>query len=248
MEMEIFTITHHIECMCGRFTNQTTWRAYHEQLQGFLDEMHHGWKLPAEDPSPRYNLAPTQNAPIIIADGDAGFEGLMARWDFVPWFHKGPLEAKKWSGINARAETITKSGAFREAVKKRRCLVPNNGFIEWKREGKTKIPYWIKPTDTEVSFFAGIWDRWEGVHKDQPVSFISFAIITCEPNSLVAPLHNRMPAILRPEDCQSWIFEECDVALKAIGPYPAQVMSAQKLGTEINNSRNEGAELLAPAE
>jgi putative SOS response-associated peptidase YedK len=230
--------------MCGRFTNQTSWRAYYAQLEKLLDSMRNGWKAPTEDTTPRYNIAPTQYAPIIIADGDTGLEGLMARWDFVPWFHKGPLEAKKWSGINARVETIAKSGAFREAVKSRRCLVPNNGFFEWKREGKSKIPYWIKPTDTDVSFFAGIWDRWEGEHKGEPVSFISFAIVTCEPNSLVAPLHDRMPAILRPEDYQSWVFDERDVALKAIGPYPAQVMSAQQLGTAINNSRNEGPELL----
>jgi putative SOS response-associated peptidase YedK len=116
--------------MCGRFTNQVSWPAYHEQLQGFLDEMHQGWKAPADDPKPRYNLAPTQNAPIIIADGDSGLDGVMARWDLVPWFHKGPLEAKKWSGINARVETITKSGALRGAVKDRRCLVPNNGFFD----------------------------------------------------------------------------------------------------------------------
>jgi hypothetical protein len=90
-------------------------------------------------------------APIIIRDGD-GLEGVMARWDFVPWFHQGPLEAKKWSGINARIETAATSGAFRDAVKKRRCLVPNHGFFEWKREGKAKVPFWIKPTDADLSF------------------------------------------------------------------------------------------------
>jgi putative SOS response-associated peptidase YedK len=74
--------------MCGRFTNQVSWPAYHEQLQGFLDEMHQGWKAPADDPKPRYNLAPTQNAPIIIADGDSGLDGVMARWDLVPWSTK----------------------------------------------------------------------------------------------------------------------------------------------------------------
>src|SRR5262245_40225560 len=150
--------------MCGRYTNQATWGEYHATLRGFLDGQHQGWKAPDEQPRPRYNLAPTQNAPIIIADGGNGLEGVFARWDLVPWFHKGPLEAKKWSGINARSETVTTSGAFREAVKSRRCLVPNHGFFEWKRDGKTKIPYWIKPTDIEIGFFAGIWDRWEGVH------------------------------------------------------------------------------------
>jgi putative SOS response-associated peptidase YedK len=184
-------------------------------------------------------------APIIIRDGD-GLRGVMARWDFVPWFHKGLLEARKWSGINARIETCATSGAFRDAVKKRRCLVPNHGFFEWKREGKAKIPFWIKPTDTIVSFFAGIWDQWDGVHKGEPVSFVSFAILTCEPNSLVAPLHDRMPAILRPEDYERWVFEDGAEALKAVGPYPAQVMTAVQLGPAINSSRNEGADLLVP--
>jgi putative SOS response-associated peptidase YedK len=92
--------------------------------------------------TPRYNLAPTQMAPIIIRDGD-GLEGVMARWDFVPWFHKGRWRRRKWSGINARIETCATSGAFRDAVRKRRCLVPNHGFFEWKREGKAKVPFWI---------------------------------------------------------------------------------------------------------
>jgi putative SOS response-associated peptidase YedK len=232
--------------MCGRFTQQASWEQYYNALRGFLGPAHQAWKAPSEPVTPRYNLAPTQMAPIVIRDGD-GLEGLMARWDFVPWFHKGPLEAKKWSGINARAETCATSGAFRDAVKKRRCLVPNHGFFEWRREGKAKVPYWIKPTDTEISFFAGIWDQWDGVHKGEPVSFVSFAILTCEPNSLVLSLHDRMPAILRPEDCERWVFDGCDMALKAVGPYPAQVMSAFQLGQAINNSRNESPDLLIPS-
>lgn len=86
----------------------------------------------------------------------------------------------------------------------------------------------------------------DGVHKGEPVSFVTFAILTCEPNSLVAPLHDRMPAILRPEDYERWVFEDCDSALKAVGPYPARVMTAVQLGPAINSSRNEGAELLVP--
>jgi putative SOS response-associated peptidase YedK len=106
--------------MCGRFTSQAAWPEYRSALQEFLDVTHQGWKAPDDDPVPRYNLAPTQKAPIIIADGDAGLRCGMARWDFVPRFHKGPLEAKKWSGINARVETCGTSGAFRDAVKNRR--------------------------------------------------------------------------------------------------------------------------------
>src|SRR5688572_10194291 len=104
--------------MCGRFTNQATWTEYYTTLRGFLDGARQGWKAPAEDPKPRYNLAPTQKAPIIIADGDTGLQGVMARWDLVPFFHKGPLEAKKWSSINALVETVTTSGAFRDSVKR----------------------------------------------------------------------------------------------------------------------------------
>jgi len=236
--------------MCGRFTNQATWTEYYTTLRGFLDGARQGWKAPAEDPKPRYNLAPTQKAPIIIADGDTGLQGVMARWDLVPFFHKGPLEAKKWSSINARVETVTTSGAFRDSVKRRRCLVPNHGFFEWKKEGEgkkqIKTPFWIKPTDTEIAFFAGIWDRWKGIAKGEEVEFVSFAILTCEPNFLVAPLHDRMPVILRPEDYQTWVFGDAETALKVAGPYPAQVMTAVQLGLAINSSRNEGAELLVP--
>ena len=84
------------------------------------------------------------------------------------------------------------------------------------------------------------------MHKGEPVAFTSFAILTCEPNSLVAPLHDRMPVILRPEDYQTWVFGDAESALKFAGPYPAQVMTAQQLGPAINSSRNEGAELLVP--
>jgi putative SOS response-associated peptidase YedK len=227
-----------------RYTYKYTWRQVHDGLRDFLGPPRSGWKAPAEDPVPRYNMPPTDPAPIVIRDEDAGLEGLMARWDLVPYYHKGPLEAKKWSGINARVETVATSGAYREAFKRRRCLVPNNGFFEWKREGKTKTPYWFKPTDTDVAFFAGIWDRWKGVHKGEPVAFVSFAILTCEPNSLVAPLHDRMPVILRPEDYEAWVFGEPDAALKLAGPYPAQMMKAQQLSHEINSSRNDYPELL----
>lgn len=228
--------------MCGRYIQKGTWAEIHERLS-FLQ----GWSAPAEDPPKRYNLAPTQLAPIVIAaEGHAG-QGVMARWDFTPWFHRAPLEAKAWSGFNAKAETVATSRAYREAIRQRRCLAPNDGFFEWKRQGKEKTPYWFRAADTPIGFFAGIWDRWEGVHKGAPVSITSFAILTCEPNALVAPVHDRMPALLRPEDYEAWLFGDWSAALKLVGPYPAQVMTATRIGPAIGDVKNDHPGLLDAA-
>lgn len=136
------------------------------------------------------------------------------------------------------------SGTFRRALKERHCLVPNHGFFQWQRDGKAKIPYRLKLADTEIAFFPGIWDRWEGAHKGRPAALISFANLTCAPNALVAPFHDRMPAILRPEGYQTWVFGDAETAMKVAGPYPAQVMTAQQLGPAINSSCNDSVNLL----
>jgi putative SOS response-associated peptidase YedK len=235
--------------MCGRYTNRVTWREIHDAYESFLTELEKpieaaGWREPEEPLAPRYNLAPTQLAPILVAQADGSTAGVMARWDFVPFFFKQPLETKKWTSFNAKLEEIATKPAFRDAVKSRRCLVPNQGFIEWKREGAAKQPYLIEATDAPVSFFAGVWDRWEGVHKGAPAQFTSFAVLTCEANPLVAPIHDRMPVMLRPEACRTWLFGDRDAALAAAGPYPSQMMRARPINPAIGNVRNEGPELL----
>jgi putative SOS response-associated peptidase YedK len=230
--------------MCGRFVHYFTWQQIHDLLRAVLVTGDHVWRAPEEGPAARYNQAPTQMAPIVIRD-DNGLEGLMARWDFVPFFFKQPLETKKWTSINAKVEEILEKPAFRTAIKSKRCLVPNNGFYEWKKEGAEKIPYWIRATDSPISFFGGLWDYWEGQHKGETVHFHSFAVLTCAPNSLVAPIHNRMPVIIRPEDYETWMFGNRDDALKiAHDPYPAQMMIATPVDKAVGNVKNDYRGLL----
>lgn len=229
--------------MCGRYpTARLSWAEIHAQLSGFLT----GWSAPAEELSPRYNLAPTQSAPIVVAAGPRSARGVLARWDFTPCFHRGALEDKAWSGFNARLETVATSKAYRDAALHRRCLVPNRGFFEWRREGRGKQPIWFAPSGDEVQFFAGVWDHWHGLHKGQQVDIISFAIVTCEPNSLVAPVHDRMPVLLLPEDREAWLFGAQADALARAGAYPAQLLQARLIGRAVNHVANEGPQLLEP--
>jgi putative SOS response-associated peptidase YedK len=229
--------------VCGRYpTARLSWAEIHAQLSGFLTD----WAEPQEPLAARYNIAPTQDAPIVTAEGPGRARGLLARWDFVPFFHKGALEAKKWSSFNAKVETAAGSAAFRQAVAQRRCLVPNRGFFEWLREGKAKQPLWFAPTQGEVQFFAGLWDRWSGLHKGQPTAFTSFAILTCEPNSVVAPVHDRMPVLLLPEDRATWLFGAPQEALQRAGSYPSQLLRATMIGPAIGHVANDGPELLEP--
>jgi putative SOS response-associated peptidase YedK len=226
--------------MCDRYPTQAlTWKEIHDQLADFAEF----FLAPDEQPTARYNVSPTQFAPIIVTDG-LGLKGKMARWDLVPWFWAQPLEAKKWASHNAKVETIRQSRAFRDSLRSRRCLVPNRGYFEWKREGRSKMPYLIRPTDCELSFFAGVFDRWQGVAKGKQREFVSFAVLTTEPNSLVAPIHDRMPVIVRPEDYGTWLFGAAADALKVAGPYPAQLMTARPVSAAVGNVRNDGAELI----
>lgn len=226
--------------MCGRFpTAAPTWAEIHAQLNFFTT-----WEEPAEDPPPRYNVAPTQLSPIVVAEGPGHGRGLMARWEFVPFFFKAPLETKAWSSFNAKVETVAGSRAFADAFRRRRCLVPARGFYEWKREGKAKTPYFFEVAGEPLVFFAGIWDAWRGVHRGATVSFVGFAILTCPANATVAPAHDRMPVILLPEDREAWMFGEPDEALKRAGPYPAQLMRASPAHPDVGAVRNDHPGLL----
>lgn len=228
--------------MCGRYpTAKLSWAEIHAQLEGFLE----GWEAPEHDPPERYNIAPTQSAPIVIADGPKAAKGIMARWDFIPFYHKGPLEAKKWSSFNAKLETCTTSPAFRHAVKQRRCLVPNRGFFEWRKTGVAKQPVVFETGPNEIGFFAGLWDSWSGEHKGMPVALNSFTVLTCAPNALVADIHDRMPVLLLAEDREAWLLGEPQEALARAGPYPAQMMRLREVSPRLGNVRNDDRDLIA---
>ena len=146
--------------------------------------------------------------------------------------------------INARAETLMEKGAFKNLVDRRRCLVPADGFYEWRKEGKHKVPMWFHLKSKEPFAFAGLWNVWR---KPDGNNLETFTIITTEPNELMQPIHNRMPVILRREDEEQWLdvsgarFEKAWAVLK---PYAANQMDAYDVSTFVNKPENDTAECI----
>lgn len=222
--------------MCGRYT-QTA--AFDELAQRFgitVEDDEH------EDLTPRYNTAPSLRVPVVVA-ADGGRRLLMARWGFRPaWMKAGPL-----APINAKAETVATSPMFREALARGRCLVPADGFYEWKAEAgqKRKQPYYLRLKEGGLFAFAGLW-------TPSPAATGASAtctIITTSPNALVAPIHNRMPVILERGDEDRWLdarLTETAFLLPRLRPLPAERMEAYPVSTLVSSPGNEGPELVEP--
>ncbi len=150
-------------------------------------------------PAPRYNIAPTQYAPVLLDQGD-GIELEMLRWGLIPfWARDAGIGSRM---INARAETIAQKPAFREAYKRRRCLVPAGGFYEWQKTAGGKVPHWIYPVDGEILTLAGLWEQWRPPDAE-PVH--SFTILTTAANRFMAMLHDRMPVIIPEAERGRWL-------------------------------------------
>jgi putative SOS response-associated peptidase YedK len=222
--------------MCGRFTHRLTWEQVHG-LYHLTDA-----RPPAVDLKPRYNAAPTDLLPVCRLDRSGQREIAMLRWGLIPFWANDPNVGFK--SINARAETVATAPAFREAFKHRRCLVPADGFYEWRKlAGGGKQPYLIQMRDGAPFSFAGLWERW----KKGPELIESFTIITGEPNSLVADLHDRMPVILDPADYDSWLTGTDPAApRKMLQPFPAQLMAAFPISTKVNSVKNDTADVIEP--
>ena len=188
---------------------------------------------------PRYNVAPSQSMPVVVRNSPNRLVEM--QWGLIPSWSKEPRA--QFSTINARAETITKSPVFRGPFKSRRCLVPASGFYEWRQTGQGKQPYCIRLREGDLFAFAGLYDVWRDGEGNE---LYSYTVITTTPNDLVAPIHNRMPVILRQEDEQVWLDNEADSArlLALLVAYPADKMEAYPVSRAVNSPANEGAELL----
>jgi putative SOS response-associated peptidase YedK len=210
--------------MCGRFTLHSRDRI---KLKGLtvLD-------LPFEA---RYNIAPSQQI-LAIADFGRGIEGRMLTWGLIPsWSTDGK------GFINARAETLEEKPSFSESFRFRRCLIPADGFYEWKRSGREKRPYYIHTASESPMMFAGIWDTW---NRGELIT--SCAIITTAANELVYELHDRMPAILLPEVQAAWLNRKADRAelLRMLIPFPASEMSTYPVSCSVNSPEVDTPNLL----
>jgi putative SOS response-associated peptidase YedK len=190
----------------------------------------------------RFNIAPTQQAPVVRASKDGGRELAMLRWGLVPYWAKDLAVGTKM--INARAEGVEAKPAFRAAVEKRRCIVPATGFFEWKGVAGQKQPFAITLPDRHVFGFAGLWERWKPA-SGEPVE--TFTIVTTDANEAVAPIHDRMPVILPRQAEEQWLHGDPVEAARLLTPYSGAV-SLRPVSRHVSNVNNEGPECLDDAE
>ena len=169
---------------------------------------------PNPDIRKRYNIAPTQDAPVVRASREGEREAVMLRWGLVPFWAKDLKSGNRM--INARAEGIETKPAFREAVQRRRCVVPATGFFEWKDLGRHKQPFAITAPGQPLFALAGLWERWKRGEDDYVETF---TIVTTEANAAVAEIHDRMPVILPHVAIDTWLAGPAEEALKLLRPY-----------------------------
>ncbi len=227
--------------MCGRSSLTKTEKELEDRFQATF----YSDGLAQYNPLPNYNVAPSHFMPVITNTDSLHFQAY--RWGLIPFWAKDIKIGYKM--INARIETLMEKSTFKMAVSQRRCLVPADGFYEWKKvkdaNGKLiKQPYRITTTDQEVFAMAGLWDRWTAADGQQ---VFSFTVITQTPNEVVKDIHNRMPAILTPDQEKLWLSDDIPPQdlIDMIAPYPEDLMQAVPVSSKVNNVRNNDPSLLA---
>ncbi len=199
----------------------------------------------AYDKDPEYNVAPSMVMPVIILRPDGTKEAIGMKWGLVPHWAKEPNV--KFSTINARAETVSSSPVYKVPFARFRCLVPADGFFEWKKttDNKIKIPYYIHLTHEDIFSFAGLYDIWKDAEGKE---FPSFTIITTTPNKIMEPIHNRMPVVLKRDDEERWLdpTEDQTRLHHLLVPSPASDMAAYTVSTRVNSPKNNSADILQP--
>ena len=223
--------------MCGRFTLTVDPADLQEAFPNLAPIIN--------DLAPRYNIAPTQPIAVIINKGAYSLE--FSIWGFVPSWAKDPSIGSQM--INARAETIAIKPAFRSAFRRRRCLIPADGFYEWQKDptSNKKTPFFISLQSRQPFAFAGIWDAWSSPDGS---NLQTCCIITTQPNELVAPIHNRMPVILPSTAYQKWLDpleSRAEVLLPLLKPYPASEMQAYPVSRLVNTAANDSPDCVRPA-
>lgn len=220
--------------MCGRYTQTADART----LAGRFRLAKLGL-----DVRPRWNMAPGQEGPVVVLEG--GRRLGLYRWGLVPAWAKDPTIGHKM--INARADTAAEKPAFRGPFQRRRCLVPADGFYEWRKAGKAKVPVRFTRADGAPFAFAGLWDEWRSPEGE---AVRSYAVLTTEANALVAGVHDRMPVILTEAAEEAWLDPGAKTAeLRALlAPFDPALMRAAEASTRVNSPRNDDPGLLTPDE
>ena len=222
--------------MCGRFTLHTP-----------ESRVRDAFNLENTEPLglvPRYNIAPSQDIPIIRGTGTSQ-EMVPARWGLVPHWSKEPKT--RYSTINARIESVAEKPTYRIPFQRRRCLIPADGFYEWKVINGNKVPHYIRMRDSDVFAFAGHWDRWEGEGR----VLDSCTIIVMPSEHAMKPIHERMPAILSPAHYDSWLnteFTDKQELMHYLNSGPSSQLTAYPVSTRVNSPKNDDEQCIKPAE
>jgi putative SOS response-associated peptidase YedK len=193
---------------------------------------------------PTWNAAPSQTLPVIVED-HGKVEVRAMTWGLIPKWTR-PGERPKVAPINARSETVAEKPMFRSLVRRRRCLVPANGFYEWKRSPGGKEPHYIEPAKGQLMLFAGLFDEAKDV-DGSPLE--SFSIITTEANDAMSTLHDRMPVILDDDDFETWLdrdLTEFEPLRRLLRPAPDGSIEIRAVSRDVNNARHNGADLIDP--
>jgi putative SOS response-associated peptidase YedK len=222
--------------MCGRFVSASS----PDEIARYFDA-----EAPEALLEPSYNVAPTNDVYAVLNDG--GVRRLDAfHWGLVPIWAKDPRQGAKM--INARAETLAAKNAYKPAFKRRRCIIPADGFYEWQKipGQKTKQPHFIHRPDGEPLAFAGLWEVWKGPDK-QGDPLRSCTIVTTSANATMEPLHDRMPVILPASAWDEWLDpanDDLETLGKLLVPAAPELIVTHPVSTEVNTVRNKGAELI----
>lgn len=229
--------------MCGRFTIKTP-----------LSDLKDAFDVEEVDPDlleqpERFNVAPTQAVPVVraAAEQPARRRLSLLRWGLVPSWARDLKSGHR--AINARAETVDTTPTFRGAFSRRRCLVLADGFYEWRREGRVRLGHWIRRRDGRPFAMAGLWERWRGPDGALDPPLETCTIITTDANEVVAPIHDRMPVILDPEDLARWLDprEVRGGTLEPLlRPCPARLLERVPVGPFVNDARHEGPRCVEP--
>jgi putative SOS response-associated peptidase YedK len=232
--------------MCGRFVQHADPEIYASRYD--VDEI----EPVAGKGGQGFNVAPTQDILAIRVTDDGRRVLLPLRWGLVPHWSKGP--DNRYSMINARAESVHQRPAYRSAFRDRRCLIPTEGFYEWRAppgdaRGGRKQPYLIRRADGQPFTMAGLWETWRGEGEDGMIR--SCTIVVTDANAVVAPIHDRMPVILAEDDHKQWLDpanHDTDALRRLLKPATPEGWTTHPVGTAVNNPRNDDPTLLEPIE
>lgn len=223
----------HTHAMCGRYSLTTAPEAMRRLFRV---------KSPLPNIPARYNVAPRQDMPVVRLTNGSQRELALLRWGLIPFWAKD--EKIGYRTINARAETVDVKPAFRAAFRARRCLVPADGFYEWRKENGKKRPFSIVSKGAELMAFAGLWEHWRSPKTQEVID--TFTIIVTEANELLRRIHDRMSMILHPVEYDAWLGGSPSTAQALLRPFPSDELNAYSVSTRVNNPANDDAACIDP--